>query len=180
MAVWEPDIVCRKSSSISRTFASRDLEERSFSSSSFMRLLSSIVFRVILRPGRPIRKIQGSHCRKTDLIWEKLTVRREGVEDWSWFGQCLVCDSPTGAFRGYPPCDGDSWAPQQSAPPTMRPWTWCSWNRCLGCSVGGWIGSVVDWLSGSDREKAEKSSILEWWSRVLRSHRNTNNQSSKS
>jgi len=69
MAVWEPDIVCRKSSSMSRTLASRDLEERSFSSSSFMRLLNSIVLRVILRPGRPIRKIQGSHCRKTDLIW---------------------------------------------------------------------------------------------------------------
>lgn len=68
MAVCEPEIVCRKSSSMSSTLANSDLEERSFSSNSFMRLLKSIVLRVILRPGRPIRKIHGSHCRKTDLI----------------------------------------------------------------------------------------------------------------
>lgn len=68
MAVCDPDIVWRKSSSISSTFASRDLEERSFNSSSFMRLLNNIDLRVILRPGLPMRSIQGSHCRKTDLI----------------------------------------------------------------------------------------------------------------
>uniref|UniRef100_A0A2M4D6R6 Putative secreted protein n=1 Tax=Anopheles darlingi TaxID=43151 RepID=A0A2M4D6R6_ANODA len=71
MAVVEPDMPehgCRKSSSMSSTFASNDFEDRSFSSSSFMRLLSMIVLRVIFLPGRPIRRIHGSHWRKTDLI----------------------------------------------------------------------------------------------------------------
>lgn len=63
IAVVEPVIplTCRKSSSISNTLANSDFDDRSFNSSSFIRLLSIIVFLVIFLPGRLIRKIHGSH-----------------------------------------------------------------------------------------------------------------------
>lgn len=62
MAVCDPDMpTCRKSSSISSTFANKDFEDRSLSSNSFILLLNSIVFLVIFFPGRPIRNIHGSH-----------------------------------------------------------------------------------------------------------------------
>lgn len=50
-----------KSSSISRTLASKLLEERSFSSNSFILLFMRIVFRVIFLPGLLIPNIHGSH-----------------------------------------------------------------------------------------------------------------------
>lgn len=59
---------CLKSSSISNTLAKRDLEERSFSSNSRIRLDIIIVFLVIFFPGLDIRKIHGSHCRNTVFI----------------------------------------------------------------------------------------------------------------
>lgn len=67
-----PPVTFRKSSSMSSTFASKLFEERSFSSSSFMRLFIKIVLRVIFFPGRLIPRIHGSHCRNTDLIWKKV------------------------------------------------------------------------------------------------------------
>ena len=54
-----------KSSSMSRTLESRDLEEVSLMSSSFIFLAIMIVFLVIFSPGRAILSSQGSHCRKT-------------------------------------------------------------------------------------------------------------------
>lgn len=68
-----------KSSSMSSTFASRLLDERSFSSSSFIRLFISIVLRVIFLPGRLMPSIQGSHCKNTDLIWKNKSVSTIGV-----------------------------------------------------------------------------------------------------
>lgn len=59
---------CRKSSSISKTFANSDFDERSFNSNSFIRFDIKIDFLVILRPGRDIRNIQGNHCRNTARI----------------------------------------------------------------------------------------------------------------
>ena len=61
----------RKSSSMSKTLASKDLEDRSFRSNSFILFCIMIVFRVIFSPGRPIRSIHGIHCRKTDRTCEK-------------------------------------------------------------------------------------------------------------
>lgn len=61
-------LTCRKSSSISNTLANSDLDDRSFSSSSFIRLVSIIVFLVIFLPGLCILNIHGSHCRNTDFI----------------------------------------------------------------------------------------------------------------
>lgn len=58
-----------KSSSMSRTFASKLFDDRSFSSSSFILLFIIMVFRVIFFPGRLMPNIQGSHWRNTDLIW---------------------------------------------------------------------------------------------------------------
>lgn len=70
ICVVEPvrPLTWRKSSSISNTLASSDFDDRSFSSSSFIRLVSIIVFLVIFLPGRDMRKIHGSHWRKTDFI----------------------------------------------------------------------------------------------------------------
>ena len=67
VALFPPETL-RKSSSMSSTLASKLLEDRSFSSNSFMRLLISIVLRVIFLPGRLMPSIQGSHCRNTVLI----------------------------------------------------------------------------------------------------------------
>lgn len=81
MAVCDELIpTCRKSSSISSTLANNDFDERSFNSNSFIRLVSNIVFRVIFFPGRPIRKIHGSHCRNTALIYiQEMRNRRKKV-----------------------------------------------------------------------------------------------------
>lgn len=57
---------------MSSTLARSDLDERSFNSNSFIRLFNMIVFRVIFLPGRPIRRIQGNHCRNTVLICNNL------------------------------------------------------------------------------------------------------------
>ena len=54
----------RKSSSMSSTFASRDFEEFSFMSISFILFWIRIVFRVIFSPGRDILNSQGIHWRK--------------------------------------------------------------------------------------------------------------------
>lgn len=59
---------CRKSSSISSTLASSDFDDRSFNSNSFIRFDIEMDFIVILRPGRDIRNIHGSHCRNTARI----------------------------------------------------------------------------------------------------------------
>lgn len=72
IAVVEPDkpVECLKSSSMSKTFANNDFDDRSFSSNSRIFVLSIIVLRVIFLPGRLIRNIQGSHIRNTDRICE--------------------------------------------------------------------------------------------------------------
>ena len=67
----------RKSSSMSRTLESSDLEEVSLMSSSFIFLAIMMVFLVIFSPGRPILRSQGSHWRKTTLTCSR-TVRTEG------------------------------------------------------------------------------------------------------
>lgn len=54
-----------KSSSISSTFASKDLEDFSFKSNSFILFCIMIVFRVIFSPGRDIRSSHGIHWRNT-------------------------------------------------------------------------------------------------------------------
>ena len=59
----------RKSSSISRTLASKDLEEFSFKSISFILFWIRIVFLVIFAPGRDMRKSQGIHWRKRSRTW---------------------------------------------------------------------------------------------------------------
>lgn len=69
-ALLPPADTLRKSSSMSRTFASRLFDERSFSSSSFIRLFIRMVLRVIFLPGLLIPSIQGSHWRNTVFIWE--------------------------------------------------------------------------------------------------------------
>ena len=51
----------RKSSSMSRTFARRDLEEFSFMSISFILFWIRMVFLVIFSPGRDILNSQGIH-----------------------------------------------------------------------------------------------------------------------
>lgn len=66
--VFAPPDTFLKSSSMSSTLASKLLDERSFSSSSFIRLFIRIVLRVIFFPGRPILRNHGNHCKKTDLI----------------------------------------------------------------------------------------------------------------
>ena len=48
---------------MSRTFAKRLFDPFSFISSSFIRLVIKIVFRVMGLPGRCIRNTQGNHCR---------------------------------------------------------------------------------------------------------------------
>ena len=66
---WLDSTVCteffcvthRKSSSMSRTFASKLLELFSFNSNSRMRFVIIMVLRVIGLPGRCMRNIQGSH-----------------------------------------------------------------------------------------------------------------------
>ena len=68
----------RKSSSISRTLESKDLEEVSLMSSSFIFLAIMMVFLVIFSPGRPILRSQGSHWRKTTLTCSR-TVRTWGM-----------------------------------------------------------------------------------------------------
>ena len=73
----------RKSSSISRTLESKDLEEVSLMSSSFIFLAIMMVFLVIFSPGRPILRSQGSHWRKTTLTCSR-TVRTEGWLSSSW------------------------------------------------------------------------------------------------
>ena len=73
----------RKSSSISRTLESNDLEEVSLMSSSFIFLAIMMVFLVIFSPGRPILRSQGSHWRKTTLTCSR-TVRTEGWLLSSW------------------------------------------------------------------------------------------------
>lgn len=73
-----------KSSSISRTFASRLLEDRSFNSISriWSRILAvaAIVFNVILSPGRLILRNHGSHCRNTTRI--QLDISCVSAERW--------------------------------------------------------------------------------------------------
>lgn len=54
----------RKSSSISRTLASKLREDRSFNSSSFIFELMKRCLRVIFFPGRLMRRINGSHVKK--------------------------------------------------------------------------------------------------------------------
>ena len=56
-----------RSSSMSRTFASKLLQAFSFNWSSFILLFIVIVFLVIFLPGLLIRSSQGSHCRNTLL-----------------------------------------------------------------------------------------------------------------
>lgn len=84
-----PLLACLKSSSISNTFANKDFEDLSFSSSSFIRFDSRIVFRVIFLPGRPIRKIQGSHWRNTDFICKQKCISVNVLIHFYFFGTCL-------------------------------------------------------------------------------------------
>ena len=66
-----------KSSSMSRTFASRDFDFSSFLSSSFIFFCTWIVFLVIFSPGRDILSSQGIHCRKTSCTCKKPYLRYE-------------------------------------------------------------------------------------------------------
>ncbi len=61
----------RKSSSMSRTLASKDLEDFSFRSSSFILFCIIIVFLVIFSPGLDIRRNQGIHWRNNTRTWLK-------------------------------------------------------------------------------------------------------------
>ena len=61
-----------RSSSISRTLASKLLQAFSFSWSSFILLFMLIVFRVIFFPGLLILRNHGSHWRKTLLTCQQL------------------------------------------------------------------------------------------------------------
>lgn len=98
MAVVDPLklVECLKSSSISKTLANNDLDERSFNSNSFILLLNIIVLRVIFLPGRCIRKIHGSHIRNTDRICTK-TQRKFPIKTET--KQYDVLNSPNLAFR---------------------------------------------------------------------------------
>ena len=69
-----------KSSSMSRTLASWDLDFNSFLSNSFIFFWTWIVFLVIFSPGRDIRKNQGIHWRKISWTWKSFI---------KWFTQFL-------------------------------------------------------------------------------------------
>lgn len=121
----------RKSSSISSTFARRDFEDLSLSSNSLILFDIIIVFLVIFFPGLDIRRIHGSHCRKTDFICSNATI-------------CSFCccgkynimkvfrkNLPIEAFHVCQQYDDDNWVRLLSVRQMKRPWTWCSWSMSL-------------------------------------------------
>ena len=57
--------------SLSLSLSLSHLEDRSLSSSSFMRLFMTMVLRVIFLPGRLIRNSHGSHSRNTVRTWSR-------------------------------------------------------------------------------------------------------------
>jgi hypothetical protein len=73
---------------------------------------------VIFLPGRPMRKIHGSHCRKTDLICKWI------VFNCSSGGWKMLVYWPIVAFRGCQPFDDDNSKQLLSTLLTMQPWTW--------------------------------------------------------
>ena len=80
----------RKSSSMSRTFARRDLEEFSFISISFILFWIRMVFLVIFSPGRDILNSQGIHWRNRIRTWgnafEKQLIRNSSYPVWHFVG----------------------------------------------------------------------------------------------
>ena len=115
-------VVAQKLSSMSRTFARRDLEETSFLSISLIFFCMRMLFLVIFSPGRDILSIQGIHCRKIFWTWTQ-----GGSEQCS----CKKSEIPILASHECPPGGGDSWAQGWWSLRWQPPWTLWRWNRWL-------------------------------------------------
>ena len=115
-------VVAQKLSSMSRTFARRDLEETSFLSISLIFFCIKMLFLVIFSPGRDILSIQGIHCRKIFWTW------RCGNHQETF---CVISKLPSPASRECPPSCGDNWARVLWSPRWQLPWTLWHWNMWL-------------------------------------------------
>ena len=147
-------VVFLKSSSMSKTLLSRDLEEVSFMSSSFILFAIMIVFLVIFSPGLKWSRKWNLHGLILNSDWcsinkgsnvlpkHKQAVNNNNNKQLQLLPPTWTCGAaraatagtrppPSQASRGCPPAGGDSWGWGWWWCSWSWPWTWCSWSTFL-------------------------------------------------